>query len=108
VNLRAPTDADLSEVLALMHAQRHGYRVVRHHWRMVIDLDEEPDVVFPSGIEIRSYRPGEEREIHAALEEAWSVGADAESPTGATRLYERAGMRVLYEVIVYEKELRAA
>lgn len=174
-----------------------GYRLVRHQWRMVIDLDEEPEVVVPSGIKIRVYRPGEEREIHAAVEEAWSVGGwehqprtyeeyakdtfyraghdpslyqvavvdgeivgvalndwkhngdwgwigtlgvkppwrrrgigeallkrsfavffgrgerrvalgvDTESPTGATRLYERAGMRVLYEVIVYEKELRA-
>jgi mycothiol synthase len=177
--------------------ERHGYRAVRHQWRMVIDLDEEPEVVVPGGIEIRTYRPGEEREIHAALEEAWAaggwepyprtyedyakdtfhraghdpslcfvaladgevvgaslndwnrhgdwgwlgtlgvrpawrrrgvadallkrsfaeffrrgerqvaLGVDAESPTGATQLYERAGMRVLYEIIVYEKELRA-
>lgn len=177
--------------------ERQGYRPVRHQWRMVIDLDEEPEVVVPAGIEIRTYRPGEERKIHAALEEAWSaggwephprtyeeyaketfhraghdpslyfvaladgeiagaslndwkrhgdwgsigtlgvrpawrrrgiadallkrsfaeffrrgetrvaLGVDAQSPTGATRLYERAGMRVLYEIIVYEKELRA-
>lgn len=177
--------------------EHHGYRAVRHHWRMVIDLDGEPTVVVPNGIEIRPYKAGEEREIHAALEDAWSVGGwqhhprtyeeyakgtfdrpghdrklcfvaiadgavvgaslnhwkrhgdwgwigtlgvrpgwrrrgiadallrrsfaeffrrgerrvalgvDAESPTGATRLYERAGMRVLYEVIVYEQVLRA-
>jgi len=30
---------------------------------------------------------------------------DAESPTGATRLYERAGMRVVEETVVYRKEL---
>lgn len=36
------------------------------------------------------------------------LGVDAESPTGATRVYERAGMRVLWHAIVYEKELRAA
>ena len=36
------------------------------------------------------------------------LGVDALNPTGATRLYERAGMRVLYEVVVWEKELRAA
>jgi GNAT superfamily N-acetyltransferase len=35
------------------------------------------------------------------------LGVDAESPTGATRLYERAGMRTLWHAIVYEKELRA-
>jgi hypothetical protein len=28
-----------------------------------------------------------------------------ENPTGATRLYERAGMRVVNEDVVYEKEL---
>jgi mycothiol synthase len=35
------------------------------------------------------------------------LGVDAESPTGATRLYERAGMRTLWHAIVWEKELRA-
>jgi mycothiol synthase len=33
------------------------------------------------------------------------LGVDAENPTGATRLYEKAGMRVLTEDIVFEKEL---
>lgn len=32
---------------------------------------------------------------------------DADSLTGATRLYEKAGMRVVREYVVYEKELRA-
>jgi mycothiol synthase len=36
------------------------------------------------------------------------LGVDAESPTGATRVYERAGMRALYHAVVYEKELRPA
>ncbi len=36
------------------------------------------------------------------------LGVDAESPTGATRVYERAGMRTLWHAIVYEKELRPA
>jgi mycothiol synthase len=175
--------------------ERRGYREVRHVWRMVTDLAARPDVAVLEGIEIRPYRPGEERAIHAAVEEAWSVGGwmhtprpfddferrtlsraehdpslyllavngneiagvalcdwkrngewgwvetlgvrpawrrrgigqallrsaflaffqrgertvalqvDAESPTGATRLYERAGMRVLYEVVVWEKIL---
>lgn len=34
------------------------------------------------------------------------LGVDAESLTGATRLYERAGMRVTMQVARYEKELR--
>jgi ribosomal protein S18 acetylase RimI-like enzyme len=33
------------------------------------------------------------------------LGVDALNPTGATRLYERAGMHVLFQADVYEKEL---
>jgi mycothiol synthase len=36
-----------------------------------------------------------------------ALGVDAQSPTGATRLYEKAGMHVFWEAVVYEKELRA-
>jgi ribosomal protein S18 acetylase RimI-like enzyme len=36
-----------------------------------------------------------------------ALGVDSESLTGATRLYERAGMHVAHENILYEKELRA-
>lgn len=36
-----------------------------------------------------------------------ALGVDAASPTGATRLYERAGMRVAQEYATYGKELRA-
>jgi mycothiol synthase len=34
------------------------------------------------------------------------LGVDAQSPTGATRLYQRAGMAVASEFVTYEKELR--
>jgi mycothiol synthase len=34
------------------------------------------------------------------------LGVDAASLTGATRLYERAGMKVAHEYVSYEKELR--
>src|SRR4029079_12656768 len=34
------------------------------------------------------------------------LGVDAQSPTGATRLYQRAGMHVAAEYVIYEKELR--
>jgi mycothiol synthase len=36
------------------------------------------------------------------------LGVDAENPTGATRLYERAGMHVAYRWEFWEKELRGA
>lgn len=34
-----------------------------------------------------------------------ALGVDSENPTGATRLYERAGMNVAFEVVTYGKEL---
>lgn len=34
------------------------------------------------------------------------LGVDAQNPTGATRLYQKAGMRVASEFVTYEKELR--
>ncbi len=36
------------------------------------------------------------------------LGVDAENPTGAVRLYERAGMHAIYQNVVMEKELRPA
>jgi mycothiol synthase len=33
------------------------------------------------------------------------LGVDAQNPTGATRLYERAGMHVAYAAVAFEKEL---
>ncbi|HAV78677.1 MAG TPA: hypothetical protein DCX53_15115 [Anaerolineae bacterium] len=35
------------------------------------------------------------------------LGVDASSPTGATRLYQKAGMKVAAEYVIYEKELRS-
>ena len=34
------------------------------------------------------------------------LGVDAQNPTGATRLYERAGMHITYEAVAFKKELR--
>jgi mycothiol synthase len=52
--------------------------------------------------------------LRTAFAEFWdrgerrvALGVDAENPS-ATRLYERAGMRVLYTIVLYEKELREA
>jgi mycothiol synthase len=51
--------------------------------------------------------------IHHAFAEFWrrgerkvGLGVDAENPTGATRLYERAGMHVAFDAVVYEKRLQ--
>lgn len=47
------------------------------------------------------------RRFRATGETTVALGVDAENPTGATRLYERAGMRVLWRADVWQKELRA-
>lgn len=39
-------------------------------------------------------------------EKTIGLGVDAENPTGATRLYQRAGMKVASEFVSYQKELR--
>jgi ribosomal protein S18 acetylase RimI-like enzyme len=44
-------------------------------------------------------------EFHRRGEPHVGLRVDTENPTGATRLYERAGMRVINENIVYEKVL---
>lgn len=44
-------------------------------------------------------------EFHRRGESRVGLGVDAENPTGAVDLYERAGMRVTKEDIVFEKEL---
>ena len=44
--------------------------------------------------------------FRATGETTVALGVDVENPTGATRLYERAGMTVLWQADVWEKELR--
>jgi ribosomal protein S18 acetylase RimI-like enzyme len=45
------------------------------------------------------------RRFYERGERVVGLGVDAENPTGATRLYERAGMSVAWQATVYEKEL---
>ena len=46
------------------------------------------------------------RQFHERGERRVGLGVDAESPTGATRLYERAGMHVVEETVICRKELQ--
>jgi mycothiol synthase len=45
-------------------------------------------------------------EFYRRGEKVVALGVDAENQTGATRLYERVGMSVYQEFVLYEKELR--
>jgi mycothiol synthase len=44
-------------------------------------------------------------ELHRRGEPHVGLGVDAQNPSGATRLYERVGMRVTKEDVIYEKAL---
>jgi len=44
-------------------------------------------------------------QLYARGQRRIALGVDAENPTGATRLYERAGMHVAFEAVIYEKRL---
>jgi mycothiol synthase len=175
--------------------ENEGYRPIRFHWRMQIDLDTSPRAVtWPVGIELRPFirdeharavldaqneafrdhwgshdtsyerwelrkfgredfdptlwmiawdgdqiagfsqnryrmgigwigtlgvrRPWRQRGLGEALllhsfrefykrgTKTIGLGVDAENPTGATRLYQKAGMYAASEFVTYEKELR--
>ena len=45
------------------------------------------------------------RRFHERGERRVGLGVDADSPTGATRLYERAGMEVVETTVIYEKAI---
>jgi mycothiol synthase len=45
-------------------------------------------------------------EFHRRGMKTVGLGVDASNPTGATRLYKKAGMTVASEYVIYEKELR--
>jgi mycothiol synthase len=47
------------------------------------------------------------RELYERGMRRMALGVDAENPTGATRLYERAGMHIGQQYATYSKELRA-
>lgn len=58
------------ELFALLG--RHGFAPVRHFWRMRAALDDAgPEAVWPAGIVVRTFRPGDEGRVHAALGEAF-------------------------------------
>jgi mycothiol synthase len=50
-----------------------GYRAVRHFYRMAIDLDgPPPEPVWPAGFTVSTMRAGEERAVHAVVEETFA------------------------------------
>jgi mycothiol synthase len=67
------------KVLAALLPAR-GYDVVRHSFRMEIDLDSEPaEPVWPEGISVRAFRRGEDdRRVYEVQEETFADQFEAE------------------------------
>jgi ribosomal protein S18 acetylase RimI-like enzyme len=91
VRVRHPAQADLAGVLGLVRAADEAV-LEESDWRRRGIGEALLATVFAE-----FFRRGEHRV---------ALGVDAENPTGATRLYERVGMRRFWEAVVYEKEIR--
>jgi ribosomal protein S18 acetylase RimI-like enzyme len=106
--------ADASDSAAGFYAAR-GYVPSRYQFRMVADLEVEPARGWVGSIGVLPQWRGRgigEALLRTSFAEFWrrgerrvALGVDAHN-AAATRLYERAGMHVLYRITLYEKELR--
>ncbi len=62
----------------LRELESRQYAHVRHSHRMAIDLaDPTPDPVWPDGIEVRAFRPGDERTFYDAQQETFADSWEA-------------------------------
>lgn len=53
--------------------ESRGFEPNRHFWRMVIDMDRPPpEPAFPEGITWRTFRDGDEAEIHEVVQETFA------------------------------------
>jgi mycothiol synthase len=80
--LKAPPEARVSMLYSVLSSNEragqllaeNGFKLVRHFWRMVIDLDQPPpDPQWPEGIRPRQFEPDkDERAVFSAGQEAFS------------------------------------
>lgn len=83
-----PTEEMYASVL-----ERRGYRVVRSSFRMVADLKDEPSAPsWPDGLEPRPVRPGEERAVYDAANDAFADHWDHHPPPFEEWLHVNTGM----------------
>lgn len=69
--LRASVIGPNRPAVELLEAR--GYHYLRSSYRMLIDLDRPPPAPeWPAGFELATLRPGEERALHAAMEDAFA------------------------------------
>jgi ribosomal protein S18 acetylase RimI-like enzyme len=63
--------------------ERHGYELIRHSYRMHIDLARVPEApVWPDRLTVRAFRPGDEERFYAVHQEAFEDhwGHDVQTP----------------------------
>lgn len=126
MKVRPPQEAVFPDVLQLLRAADIA-RLGESDWGPVVlrDATLTVDTCVPALYARRGYEPVRHsgrgggagsarpllrasfRELHARGERRVALGVDVQNPTGATRLYERVGMRVFWEAAVYEQVLRA-
>lgn len=74
---RIIADASSTNERAAAVLERAGFRLYRHSYRMAIDLEAEiPEPRFPEGLEVRTFRAGEERAVFDAVNEAFEDSWD--------------------------------
>jgi mycothiol synthase len=57
--------------------ERADFRLYRHSFRMVIDLDADiPEAAMPAGVEVRGFEQGEDRAVFEAVDEAFRDSHD--------------------------------
>jgi mycothiol synthase len=64
---------DSSDEIFADEMKKRDFRLIRHFFRMEIDLDQEPDrPVWPDGIAVRTFREGETRAVYDASCDAFA------------------------------------
>jgi ribosomal protein S18 acetylase RimI-like enzyme len=53
--------------------EEHAFRAIRHSYRMLIDLDDEPEAPrWPARIEVQAFEPGDERTFYEVHQETFA------------------------------------
>jgi mycothiol synthase len=100
-NFATTTDASARTLL-----EDHGYRRVRVFWHMERMLGNDPDPAPIEGVFLRPMRAGEERDIHAVMEESFAEHGGATKPPFVVwrRFMDRPGFDAGLAILAVERE----
>ena len=64
--------ASFNNEVAQQRLERAGYKVIRRHWRMEIDMEAAPPKAeWPEGVTVRTFQPGIERQVFEMIDTAF-------------------------------------